>query len=108
MDGGLAVMLFMGLVLKIPVVFACWLIWWAIRSEPDVAEAPEEDGGSRRRFRRSPKRPSGPRRGPHAPGAASLPCPERGGLRGARPALGKPLTAHRQDGGRPAGAGDRA
>ena len=92
-------MIFMGLVLKIPVGFACWLIYWAIKSEPDVAEAPEEDGGQRRRFRREPKRPSGPRRGPHAPDAAPLPCPEDGGLRISRPPAGRPLTA-RHDGQR--------
>lgn len=88
-------MIFMGVVLKIPIAFACWLVYWAIKSEPDVAEAPEEDGGQRRRFRRSPKpkRPGGPRRGPHAPGAMSLPCPEDGGLRVARRPVSEPLTA---------------
>ena len=88
-------MIFMGLVLKIPVAFAVWLIYYAIKSEPDVAEAPEEDGGQRRRFRREPKRPGGPRRGgPHAPGgAAPLPCPEDGDLRVARRPIGRPVTA---------------
>jgi hypothetical protein len=101
MDAGVATMIFMGLVLKIPVAFACWLVYWAIKSEPDIAEAPEEDGGQRRRFRRSPKRPSGPRRGPHAPGALSLPCPEEGGgLRVARRPVTEPLTARN-------GAGER-
>lgn len=80
MDGGLEVMIFMGLVLKIPVAAACWLIWHAIRAEPDPAQAAEDEGGhSPRRFRREPKRPRGPRRGPHAPDSLPLPCPQQGG-----------------------------
>ena len=94
-------MIFMGLVLKIPVVAACWLLWWAIRSEPDVAEAPEEDdGGQRRRYRRQPKRPSGPRRGPHAPDSAPLPCPEDEGILITRRPAGRPLTARHGSGER--------
>ena len=85
----------MGLILKIPVGFACWLIWWAVRSEPADAEAPEtDDDGGFRRFRREPKRPRGPRRGPHAPDSLPLPCPEEGSIRVTRrPATGRPLTA---------------
>lgn len=77
MDSGLEVMIFMGLILKIPVLAAAWLLWHAIRSEPDPAEATEDDGGSERNhFRREPKRPRGPRRGPHAPDSLPLPCPD--------------------------------
>lgn len=73
-------MIFMGLVLKVPVVAAAWLIWHAIRSEPEPAEASEDDGGNQRtHFRREPKRPRGPRRGPHAPAALALPCSESEG-----------------------------
>jgi len=80
MDEGIATMIFMGLVLKIPVVAAAWLIWHAIRSEPDPAEAAEDDGGhTPRRFRREPKRPRDPRRGPHAPDALPVPCPDGDG-----------------------------
>lgn len=80
MDSGLEVMIFMGLILKIPVLGAAWLIWHAVRSEPEPAEAAEDDGGQQhRRFRREPKRPRGPRRGPHAPDALPLPCPDDGG-----------------------------
>lgn len=94
-------MIFMGLVLKIPIVAACWLLWWAIRSEPEPAEAPEEDGGQRRRYRRQPKRPSGPRRGgPHAPDSAPLPCPEDDGILVTRRPLGRPLTARHGNGER--------
>ena len=79
-------MIFMGLVLKIPVAAACWLIWYAIRAEPDPATSEDGGGGGRQphRIRRAPKRPGGPRRGPHAPGALPLPCPEEGSLRVAR------------------------
>lgn len=76
-------MIFMGLILKIPVVGACWLLYWAFKSEPDPAEATDDGGGNQphRRFRREPKRPRGPRRGPHSPDALPLPCPEESGMR---------------------------
>ena len=81
------------MILKIPVVAAAWLIWHAIRSEPEPAAAAEDDGGSHEhhRYRREPKRPRGPRRGPHAPGALTLPCPEgEGRLRVLRRPTGAP------------------
>lgn len=92
-------MIFMGLILKIPVGFACWLIYWALKAEPDVVEGGE--GGSaddgKRRFRREPKRPRGPRRGPHAPDSLPLPCPEEGPLRiGRGRAPGAPLPVGRR------------
>jgi hypothetical protein len=63
--------LFLMLILKIPIVYLCWVVWWAIKAEP----RPEEgaaitaviggDGGSggarRRRARRRPPR-GGPAR----------------------------------------------
>lgn len=76
MDAGIGVMIFMGLILKIPVVAACWLIWHAVRAEPEPASS--EGGGDNqphRDFRRKPRRPRGPRRGPHAPDALPIPCP---------------------------------
>ena len=80
--------IFMGLILKIPVAAACWLIWYAVRSTPDPVEGTEESGGGERgRFRRQPKpkHPRGPRRGPHAPDAAPVPCPAEGeGIRTVR------------------------
>lgn len=53
-------------VLKIPVVLAGLIVWWAIRSEPLLADdvAPDDDGGSD--AHRRPKRPRPPRRGDHA------------------------------------------
>ena len=67
---------FLLVVLKIPVLGALWLVWWASRAEPLLDEAPDDDGGFR--FRRcDPSRPMGPRRGgPHGAGARALPdCP---------------------------------
>jgi hypothetical protein len=71
-------MIFMGLILKIPVAAACWLIWHAVRSEPEPASSSDSGDGNQphRDFRREPRHPRGPRRGPHAPGAAPLPCPK--------------------------------
>lgn len=96
-------MIFLGVVLKIPVVFACWLLWWAWKAAPDPAEAPEDGGGDRfHNFRREPKRPRGPRRGPHSPGALPLPCPQEPALRVVRrrpvsaPALGRAAAPERR------------
>lgn len=79
MSAGLQFMILMGLILKIPVLGAVWLIWHAVKAEPDPAEAAgtDEDGNQRNHFRREPKRtPPGPRRGPHAPDFIPVPCPE--------------------------------
>ncbi len=77
MDVGLEMFIFMGVILKIPVLAACWLIWHAVRAEPDPVEGSEDAGEKRGRFRREPKpkRPRGPRRGPHAPDSLPIPCP---------------------------------
>jgi hypothetical protein len=85
--------IFLGLVLKIPVFFGLWLVWWAVRAEPqpdDAAEPGEEHGF--RRWRREPKPPRGPRRGPHGGSARALPdCPPAARVRVARPPA--PVTA---------------
>ncbi len=48
---------FMLLILKIPIVYLCVVVWWAIRAEPErgeptaavpVADTPSPDGGPRR------------------------------------------------------------
>lgn len=83
MEGWLPIV-FLALVLKIPVGFALWIIWWAWRLEPEVDEAPGDEHGFRR-WRRQP-RPRDPRRGPHG-GAArhTLPgCPPGGRTRVSR------------------------
>ncbi|MCB0865046.1 MAG: hypothetical protein KDB58_04980 [Solirubrobacterales bacterium] len=88
MDVGLEMFIFMGLILKIPVLAAAWLIWHAVKAEPDPAESAEDEGGSRRdHFRRQPRRPRNPRRGPHAPDALPVPCPDdEGKMRVTQPA----------------------
>ncbi|MDX6636598.1 MAG: hypothetical protein QOJ01_109 [Solirubrobacterales bacterium] len=87
---GLWPIVFLAVVLKIPVGFLLYTVYWAIKATPEVEEAPETDGGHGfRRFRREPKRPRGPRRGPHAPDAVRVPsCPPGGRRR----VLGPPAT----------------
>jgi hypothetical protein len=65
-------MLYLFVFLKLPIVAACGIIWWAIRQETEPEQAPK-DGGSPRRIRPHPrpKRPRPPRRGPHA---GARPC----------------------------------
>jgi hypothetical protein len=59
---------FMFVVLKIPIVFALWLVWYATR-QPPVEQEPRDGDGSDRHdhpHRRRPRDPRGPRRGgPH-------------------------------------------
>ncbi len=67
---------FLIVVLKIPVLGSIWLVWWASQPAPEADGAEDSDGGFRR-WRPQPRRPKGPRRGPHGGGAAkALPrCP---------------------------------
>jgi hypothetical protein len=67
--------LWMFMVLKVPIIAALLLIWWAVQEpEPTVDE---DDGGSRcpRDPEPRPRRPRPPRRGPHA--APPPPAPAR-------------------------------
>ena len=75
--------IFLGLVLKIPVFFGLWLVWWAVRAEPQLDDA-SGGGGDHgfRRWRRQPTGPRLPRRGPHGGAARALPeCPPGGRTR---------------------------
>jgi hypothetical protein len=74
---------FLLVVLKIPVLGALWLVWWASRAEPLAEDAPDQDDGGFRRLRPQPRRPRGPRRGgPHGGRARPLPdCPPGGRTR---------------------------
>jgi hypothetical protein len=57
----------MFVVLKIPIIAALWLIWWAIQEPEPVAGDDSDGGGSDRHHRREPRHPRPPRRGgPHA------------------------------------------
>jgi hypothetical protein len=67
---------FMLVILKIPVVYVCWVIWWAVKSEPELgAEGESPPSGYWQPWRRRPKgRP--PRNGPHgAPTRAAVRTP---------------------------------
>lgn len=60
-------MLYLFVFLKLPIVAAAAIVWWAIHQEPETDQAPK-DGGAPRRARPHPrpKRPRPPRRGgPH-------------------------------------------
>jgi hypothetical protein len=65
--------------LKIPIVALLWIVWWAVRSEPDTEQSPNgDDGGTKHpRQPRHPRQPfpRRPRRGPH--GDPALPAPRR-------------------------------
>lgn len=89
-----------GIVLKIPVGFAIWLVWWASRSYDELED--EEAGGAEdpgfRRWRREPKRPRDPRRGgPHGGAAAraTTDCPPGGRVRSAPSAPARERAAAR-------------
>lgn len=61
--------------LKVPILLAGGLIWWAVRQEPDYSEDSDGGGRGRRRPHPAPKLPHAPRRGPHH--EAALPSPPR-------------------------------
>jgi hypothetical protein len=67
-------MLYLFVALKVPILAAGWLIWWAVKQEPDLADD-GGDGGSRVRPHPVPRLPRPPRRGPH--GDRALPAPPR-------------------------------
>lgn len=71
---------YMIVILKIPMVAALWLVWWAIKQEPEPEEATGGDRGPRRKL---PPLPRWPRRGPAGGGACckTAPCPQETGIR---------------------------
>jgi hypothetical protein len=78
---------FMLLILKIPIVYLCVVVWWAIKAEPlppdltgvaVMADTPPS-GGSPRRPRVNRRRPVRPHTSGRPHGA--LPLPPRGGVR---------------------------
>ena len=87
---------FLGVVLKIPIAAALFLVWYAVRAEPETEELPDEGEHGFRRWRRTPRRPQGPRRGPHPAGAQALPdCPPGGRLRVTTPSVPMRASAHK-------------
>jgi hypothetical protein len=63
---------FLMVILKIPIVYLCWIVWWAIKAEPRPEEGAavtavvggEDGSGGRRRRRTSGRLRPGPRGGP--------------------------------------------
>lgn len=90
--------------LKIPVGLLCWIVYWAFKAETPLEEAPESDGGERREFRREPKRPRDPRRGPHAPDSLPLPSGKHDGRtrKYTPPARSRARVAHARGAAEPA------
>jgi len=66
-------LIFLMVILKIPIVYLCWVVWWAVKSKPipeepaalqPVPVPPRPWDDPRRRRRRRPPRPhGGPARG---------------------------------------------
>ena len=70
------------LALKLPLAALIYIVWWAIKQEPDESTSSDDDGGIKRQRPHPPKPfPRHPRRGPaRRPGAAaSGPRPDRTG-----------------------------
>ena len=69
-------MFYLFVALKLPIVAAIWLVWWAVKQEPDPSEDVRDDGGAASGARtRSRAAPRPPRRGPH--GEPAPPSPPR-------------------------------
>jgi hypothetical protein len=68
----------MVVVLKIPVAYVLWVIWWAIRAEPEVGTEGGTEGVNWSPWRRRGPRPLGPER------SAPRGLPTRPGSRGSR------------------------
>jgi hypothetical protein len=101
--------IFLAVILKIPVLYGMWLIWWAVKDEPQVEDLPgEADDHSFRRWRRDPSKPRGPRRGdPHGGAAENQPdCPPGGPRRtpSFQPRLAPGMAAHERRDRTPVGS----
>jgi hypothetical protein len=59
--------LWLMLALKLPIAALIYLVWWAIKQEPEEQTPSDDDGGLKRRRRTHPRKPfpRHPRRGPH-------------------------------------------
>lgn len=101
--------IFLAVILKIPVLYGMWLIYWAVKAEPELEDFPDEaDDHSFKRFRRDPTKPRGPRqRGPHGGAAQAQPdCPPSGRNRTpvVEPRLAPGVAAHERRERTPTGA----
>jgi hypothetical protein len=106
--GEIVPIIFLAVILKIPVLYGMWLIYWAVKDEPQLEDLPgDSDDHSFRRFRRDPTKPRGPRRGPHGGSALAQPdCPPGGRRRtpAVEPRLAPGMAAHERREHTPAGA----
>jgi hypothetical protein len=97
MDGVVPIV-FLAVILKIPVLFGMWLIYWAVKEEPQLEDLPgDSDDHSFRRFRRNPLKPGPRTRGPHGGAAKAHPdCPPGGRTRTpvVEPRLAPGMAAH--------------
>ena len=50
--------IFVLVVLKIPIAYVCWVIWWAIRAEPELGAEGGTDGVNWKPWRRPSPSPS--------------------------------------------------
>jgi hypothetical protein len=64
------------LALKIPLAALIYLVWWAIKQEPEDTSSSDDDGGIKRSNRPHPPPtfPRRPRRGPHGDPAPHPPA----------------------------------
>ena len=67
--------LWLMLALKLPLAALIYIVWWAIKAEPETPETKDDDGGIRRHppHPRKPF-PRHPRRGPHGDPAPHAPA----------------------------------
>ena len=73
-------MLYLFVFLKLPILFACGIVWWAVKQGTDTDDvSAHSDGGTPIRPRPHPRRPRHPRPprrgGPHAAGVRLNPPP---------------------------------
>jgi len=106
--GEVVPIIFLAVILKIPVFYGLWLIWWAVKAEPELEDADgTADDHTFKRWRRDPSKPRGPRRGdPHGGAAQAQPdCPPGGRKRTQliAPRLAPGMAAHEQREHTPAG-----
>jgi hypothetical protein len=68
--------LWLMLALKLPLAALIYLVWWAIKQEPEDETSSDDDGGIKRRHRPHPRQPfpRRPRRGPHGDPAPAPPA----------------------------------
>jgi hypothetical protein len=60
-----AIIVFMLLILKIPLVYVCWIMWWAVKSEPEVGSGGDSFDSVPWKPWQNPSGSRPPRNGPH-------------------------------------------